>query len=378
MDPLLHELSQAYAICAYADDLLVMVEGKSRFELEQLASAAMGIVARWSAHVGVDISVDKTKMLLLKGTLRSHKPTVSFAGSNLNCSTEVKYLGITVGERLSFLPHISRLQDKLTSVAGKIRRVTRNEWGLSRRAVSIIYRGLFVAIATYGSSVWCGAAAWKTLVGRLFSVQRIMLLACIPVCRTVSTEALQVLMGAPPLDLEVVRKSITFKVRRGYALDHTEQLVQVDDSPSRNVLRARLDAYVTSEWQARWDSSTNGRVTHRFIPDVEFVRNNPSFSFCLSFGYILTNHGSLNAFLHRMHLSSIESCDCGAPTEDWLHVLCVCPYYEDFRDLESMGVSRSGDEFLVDRVGRTADTLSAVQEFSKRAFAHRLRRARTV
>lgn len=371
MDTLLHELAAVCNICAYADDLLIMIEGKSRSELEQLSSVAMGIVTRWSQRVGVDVSVDKTVVMMLKGRFASHKPTVRLGSSTLKYCTEVKYLGITMGEGMNFLPHIGRLRDKLTSVVGKIRRVLRSEWGLSRRAVRIIYSGLFVAIATYGSSVWCDTARSVFGQRRLFSCQRIMLLACMPVCRTVSTDALQVLMGAAPLDLEVMRRCIDFKAKRGYAFLESDWLVGEVDGLSRSERRARLDAFVTSEWQARWDSSSNGRVTYRFIPDVDFVKGNPGFSFDLSLGFVLTGHGSLNAFLHRMRLADRESCDCGAPVEDWLHVLCDCPLYGEFRDLESMGISMSGTEYIVDQVVRTVDSLSAVQEYSKRVFASR-------
>ena len=110
--------------------------------------------------------------------------------------TEVRYLGIAVGERMRFHVHLDRVREKLTAVVGKVRRILRNDWGLSSRAVRTIYDGLFVACVAYGASVWSNVV--MTAVGRrkILTCQRIALLACIPYCRTVSTDAMQVLAGA--------------------------------------------------------------------------------------------------------------------------------------------------------------------------------------
>lgn len=53
---------------------------------------------------------------------------------------------------------------------------------------------------------------------KVLACQRVALLACMPVCRTVSTEALQVLLGATPLDLEVVRRAIAYRIKKGLPL----------------------------------------------------------------------------------------------------------------------------------------------------------------
>lgn len=103
MDPLLRGLSAVCNVCAYADDLLIMVEGGSRSELEQMAAVAMGIVGSWSQRVGVSVSAEKTVTMLLRGSFRSHFPSVRLVcGRTVKYCTEVKYLGVTIGERLNF------------------------------------------------------------------------------------------------------------------------------------------------------------------------------------------------------------------------------------------------------------------------------------
>ena len=74
MDVLLQELGLHYKFNAYADDLLLLVDGQSRAELERRGTKLMQIVAEWSNGVGVKTSVDKTVMMLLRERLSLMRP----------------------------------------------------------------------------------------------------------------------------------------------------------------------------------------------------------------------------------------------------------------------------------------------------------------
>ena len=54
--------------------------------------------------------------------------------------------------------------------------------------------------------------------------------------------------------------------------------------------------------------------------------------------FILTEHGTFNAFLHARGLTDISDyCRRGMGTDDWKHVLTTCSGYNDIRDLDSIG-----------------------------------------
>lgn len=367
MDVLLHRLEPICKFCAYADDLLLLIEGSSRAQLERIGGEAMEIVDAWGREVGVVTSADKTAMMLLKGRLSvSRPPVIHSRGVSLGYATSVVYLGVAVGERMNFMPHLSNLKTKISSIVGKLARVTRVDWGLSRRAVRIMYGGLYVACATYGAWAWYDVL--KTVAGRqkLLSCQRVAILGCLPVCRTVSTDALQVLMGAVPWDLEVLRVAITFCLRRGYPIEITNEL----DLPVTPTVYDRhtlglIDAAVTRCWQSRWDNSTKGRVTYAFIRDVTLVNKRRELGLCLPLGFLLTGHGSLNAFLYRRGLATDSGCSCGAAIEDWRHVLLYCPLYADIRAATNF---ECGD--LCGLIS-SSEALSRLDAFARRVFARR-------
>ena len=373
MDPLLRLLGRSYKLCAYADDLLILVEGQSRTELENKGAEVMRDVCDWGDRAGVEVAMDKTEIMLLKGRLSQGRPPIIRSGNvSLRYATQVKYLGIMVGERLNFLVHLSYVRDKLTAVVGKVRRILRSDWGLSRRAVRTIYGGLFVACATYGSPVWYETV--MSVVGRnkVLSCQRVAMLGCMPVCRTVSTDALQVLLGVAPLDLEVIRRAIIFKIKKGLPL-LGHDWISANDLANGDVRqnKALLDECLVSRWRTRWTDSTKGRVTYDFIRDADFVRERPDFGFGLSLGFILTGHGSLNAFLHKRGLSDTPDCGCGRGQEDVGHILTECPYYDNIRDLDGMGITHTGAGWDYSRVLEDDRTFRRLGEFARAVFNRR-------
>ncbi|KAH8272258.1 hypothetical protein KR018_011934, partial [Drosophila ironensis] len=314
----------------------LLVEGNSRAVLEEKGAQLMSIVKAWGTEIGVTVSTSKTVIMLLKGAL-ARTPLVRSAGANLPYARSCRYLGITVSENMNFLMHIASLRQRMTGVVGALARVLRADWGFSPRARRTMYAGLMVPGALFGASVWYVVTTRQVVARRrLLACQRLILLGCLPVCRTVSTLALQVLAGAPPLDLVAMKKAVKYKLKRGYPLEEYDWLYGEDLSGlSWQVARmdecqqvARMDECLLSDWQSRWDDADSpGRVTNKFIPDASFAYWNPNFGFSMRAGFLLTGHGSLNAFLHRRALSDTAACSCGDPNEDREHILCACPLY---------------------------------------------------
>ncbi|KAH8398413.1 hypothetical protein KR215_009766, partial [Drosophila sulfurigaster] len=93
MDSLLRQLELRCKCCAYADDLLILIEGQSRSEIEAGARECLRIVCDWGDSVGVGLAADKTVAMLLKGKLStSRPPVVRLNDVSLKYVTEVRYL----------------------------------------------------------------------------------------------------------------------------------------------------------------------------------------------------------------------------------------------------------------------------------------------
>lgn len=377
LDDLLKELFEENCkVVAYADDLLLLIETNSRLEMERKATAMLQRVTEWGTTNGLQVNREKTVSMLLKGNLSLNRPpTIKMYDSTISYVTSVKYLGVRIGERLTFSGHFSDLREKIGAVAGKLVRVLRKEWGLNKKSTLTIYDGLLTAIAMYGSSAWL--TPLNTVRGRaqLLGCQRSAMLPCLNVCRTVSTEAMQVLMGVVPWDLVAAQRSVMFRLRRSLPLRREERVTMGDlEGVAPSQIKSVVVERLADIWQDRWNTSTKGRTTFEWIPDVRFSRRHSLFHPSTALCFLLTGHGSLNKYLFGIadaHTAS-DQCDCGGGTEDWRHVLVECPLYAASRDLEAMAIG-TGDMSL----GlATQESYNALEQFAHLAFAERRARIR--
>lgn len=373
MDDLLHTLERCGCkVIAYADDLLLLVEGMSRSEVERMGTRFMAEVVDWGMRVGVNVSKEKTVCMLLKGRLSaSRPPIVRVNGVGMKYVVVVRYLGLNIGERMSYKPHLAVLHKKTAGVVGCLRRVLRKDWGLNDRTVRMIFRGLIVPCITYGAIVWYGMAQLGYARDALNRCQRIVMYACLRVCRTVSTDALQVLMGELPWDLQVIRRGLHRKAMRGIQLTSGD-LVTESECVGLSIKdrKALVDNRMCDIWQRRWDESIKGRCTYAFVKDVKFNADG-MFGFGLHLGYLITGHGSMNEYLNKRGLANTTECLCGYAVEDWKHILAECEMYADERRLSDWGIRYERGVLNVDRVLQNVSVVRELNDFARLVFARR-------
>lgn len=251
---------------------------------------------------------------MLHGRLDARRgPSIRIAGQRIRHCLAVKYLGVQVSAGLKFGGHLKELTNKLMTVIAPLRRVLKKDWGLKRKATQIWLNGLMKPVALYASPVWYETAITSTGRRRMDRAQRMGLLACLRVCRTVSTHAMQVLAGTTPWDLEALRMALRYKCKRGLLLTPVDPLTE-EEARDDDAL-ALVERKVGEMWQQRWTNSTSGRVTHAYILSVGRVPG--LFDPPTRTLFLLTGHGSLNAFLFKIAQCHTTECLCGWRYEDW-------------------------------------------------------------
>lgn len=314
-------------IVGYADDGLLVVPGWSRAEIEDKTESALETISRWAASVKLEIAQDKTQVILLKGRL-ARSPCIRMRGRPLRVVHEVKYLGILLGEGLSFHQHVRQACTRAVEMMSRMRAVSRATWGLNHWTRLSVYRGVFLPILLYGSRTWFQAALTVHSRRRLVSAQRAALLQVTGAYRSVSNDALCVLAGQIPIDLlvEEVEQRL---------LGHGEQQIGPKD---KSALRERT----LVAWQVRWDVSSKGRNTYAVFPEVrERLRCKwlPVNHFTSQF---LTGHGNFRWRLHSLALAESPLCVVCGLDDTSAHVLTECLKTEDLRVAYSGEITCAG------------------------------------
>ena len=95
----------------------------------------------------------------------NHK--IMLNGQKIKQVSQIKFLGVTIDENLTWLPHIENLRKKLSMCHGTLKRI---KTSIPKRLYKTMYHALFESHLTYGISVW--GAQSQSVMNKLFTIQK--------------------------------------------------------------------------------------------------------------------------------------------------------------------------------------------------------------
>lgn len=128
-------------------------------------------------------------------------PVIRVDGQTIKAPIVLTYLGVRMAAGLRFSANARYVREKIPARVAAIRAVGGAAWGISYQSRQLYYSALCQSVLLYAAPAWMlglRAADWATLL----SAQRSALLAVTKAYRTTSTDALQIIAGRPPLDLQ--------------------------------------------------------------------------------------------------------------------------------------------------------------------------------
>ncbi|KAH7963910.1 hypothetical protein HPB52_023783 [Rhipicephalus sanguineus] len=193
-------MPRGVVIQAYADTI-ILIPAPSRDALGNLASRVLRRVVNWSRAVKVSLNCDKTFCVLFThgvGGMARVRPTIRLSPTDptLQFRDTLRVLGVVFD-----LIDACRFSTTPTTFArSPVNKV-------------LMYRQVILPALTYACPVWWGEDHVDCrFYARVVTVQRVALLALTRAYRTTSTAALQVLLHAPPIDLEIARVNTEFRL----------------------------------------------------------------------------------------------------------------------------------------------------------------------
>lgn len=388
MDPLLDRLqaeSEESNIdaeyIAYADDLAMIIKGSSRVELERYSEKILKILTNWCDEYKLKVSLSKTTAMMLKGRLNKDRlPNIKINNEKIKFKTCVKYLGMIVDEKLSFVEQAKYLRNKILKLTMALRRVTRETWGLKSHIINIMYSAVVLPMTNYGSGIWFDAVQKTHVIRHLLATQRLLLLIMTRACKTTATVAMQVIAGTIPLDLSIIQHALINRVKRNittiwktYEYYEREILEQNLEDKRITEETKKIEEVIYKEWQNRWDLETKGRNTYQYIKDVKFAKNSDWFRPGRYLVYMITGYGPINSSLYKRRSINFNKCQiCQMDAEETTeHMLYKCPEYQQYRYLELVNTETDTDKT---NLISTRDRYKKFLEFTVKIFEKRKER----
>lgn len=270
-------------------------------------------------------------------------PQLTLEGFNVPYTNAVRYLGVWLDRKLRFATHLEKTAAKAATTAQQLARLMPNIGGpkTNRRKLmlSVVHSTLL-----YAAPIWAEKLHTQTYRKRITCVQRRCALRVAAAYRTVSEDAVLVIVATPPADL--------------LAVERKERYAGMGASEARKI--------TMDQWQRRWDSSTKGRWTHRLIGDVMAWCNRGQGNLGYHITQLLSGHGCFGEYLCKIRKEETPRCHhCDAVCDDAEHTIFVCPAWEAQRQVLSSALGRRltvGD--LIQTAAQDAERWTAFGEFA--------------
>jgi len=319
-------------INAYADDLAVVVAGSKKEILQERSALVLDRLIDWATYRGLTFSPLKTTVTSLRGGLKPGSINIRFGNSVIFSSSPIRYLGVLIDYKRNFWGHLDYIAKRSDDMYSRMRSIMSANWGTNQQSSLLIYRAVFIPRITYAAEIWQKSLSTKKAIKKLGSSQRRPLLSITNAYKTTSTDALHIISGVLPLDLEIINTVLKQKIKKGLI---TQEFYVLEYNRLLDI------------WQKRWDISDKGRWTFNIFPSVRIRLAIP-----LTLDYyitqLLSGHGDFNHKLFQFKLVDSPLCDLCNMEDTVEHFIFVCPNYEEPRALLRSSASRCSADWPCD------------------------------
>lgn len=339
---------EGITLVGYADDLILIITGRTVDQLQYKLNQAMRRVIEWLQDHALSLAVHKTEMVLLT-TKRVERCIPMYVGDQtIETARSLRYLGVMMDSKLCFWDHICRVSDKAAKVVGMLSKLMANVGGPSP-AKRRLLMSTTDAIMLYGAEIWADSLKYMKYRVRMEAVQRRGALRVCSAFRTVSGPATQVVSGVIPIHLLAAE-------RRRIYLRKDEGQIQVTRKEEREETHRR--------WIQLWSTETRGRWTARLITDIRKwqERNHGEVNYYLT--QFLTGHGYFRTFLVKIGKLGSPICRyCGAEDDDAHHTFFTCTKWSTPRGEVSTNLGSLTPETVIAKMLEKIENWDIVANF---------------
>ncbi|GBN99181.1 hypothetical protein AVEN_64473-1 [Araneus ventricosus] len=201
-DRLLRDLNtdDKIKVIMFPDDIVILTADLAIYRFSESTKIPLDKVSLWAENRRLKINPLKSVYTVFTRKL-TRRLQILFQQSNIKSSSQIKYLGIFIDNKLSLIPHLNYLKEKSLKLQNKLIRFCRTTFGVKPEEVKEIYLRVTERILMYGSEIWYRNTA--IMNRKILSLQRNALRNITKTYKTVSTLSIQVRAGIPPLDLSI-------------------------------------------------------------------------------------------------------------------------------------------------------------------------------
>jgi hypothetical protein len=143
-------------LAMYADDTAIITRSKQPRTATGYLQEAVDALEDWFRLWRIDVNPEKSSALLI--TRRRVVPVgqVQMFGRDIPWKDQVKYLGVILDKRLTFIPHVKHVEAQTKMVASRLSSLTCRKSKMSIRNKLVLYKSIIRPVTTLQ---WCGVTS---------------------------------------------------------------------------------------------------------------------------------------------------------------------------------------------------------------------------
>ena len=151
----------------FADDTSIFMSHKDPVILQTMFNDELIKISKWLYMNKLSINTSKTNfMMFTNKNIDIDQITIKLAGSEIKYVSSLKFLGITIDNKLTWKNHIDIICNKVSKNIGILYKLHM----LPTVILKMLYNAIVAPYFDYAISVWGSAA--NTYLGRLFKLQK--------------------------------------------------------------------------------------------------------------------------------------------------------------------------------------------------------------
>ena len=205
---------------AFADDCAVLRSSTPSTAVKDMQRVLDSLVS-WGNRCGLVFNPSKTVAVMFSRRKVKDYRKVKMNGIEVEYSSSVKYLGVTLDRRLDWKEHILNKISAAKKLMFTINQAVRGNWGPSPELSLWAFTGIVRTSLTYAAFCWAHAVTGKKINKELNKIDRLGMKSVAQCAPSTPTEALRIIFDVPPLRLFLSKLAVDTFLRysRQFNLD---------------------------------------------------------------------------------------------------------------------------------------------------------------
>lgn len=312
------DVPKGVKLIAFADDLAVVAVARTTELIEYLVNPVLSDIDQWMSDNGLSLAPDKSECIIITKKKSFRDPMLSVSGTQIRVKRTIRYLGVHLDTRLSFVEHAKAVATGARKAATSLARLMPNVGGPSHSRRSLLMSVVHSRLL-YGSQVWTNEVN-RTNKAKLLLTQpqRLAAIRVARCYRSVSDVASLVLARMPPVFLLAQERHRIAELKKA----------------GTKFCRYDQRMATVEQWQIVWDAETTKAAwTKRLIPDIRIWWRHGLKSVSFHMAQVLSGHGCFQKYLWSKARTPSPACKhCNDPYDTAEHTVFDCAFWEDKRE----------------------------------------------